>query len=334
MAQVYSDADAPLTPLLHRTVAIIGYGSQGHAQAQNLRDSGIKVIVGARMGLSWERAQADGFEVCTIPEAVARADVLMLLVNDEAQPALYREQIAPHLRPGQTLGFAHGFNIHYGQITPPEDVDVILVSPKAVGPQLRRLYLQGHGAPCLIAVHQDYTGEAKAIALAYARALGGTRAGVYETTFREECEADLFGEQAVLCGGVPALIRAAFETLVEAGYAPEVAYFECLHELKLITDLIYESGIRGMLFAISDTAQYGATTRGERIIDAHVRENLRAVLRDIQTGQFAREWILENLAGRPVFRALERAAAEHPIEQVGEVVRARMAFHKSSTQTP
>lgn len=333
MAQVYTEADAPLTPLQHRTVAIIGYGSQGHAQAQNLRDSGIRVIVGARTGLSWERARHDGFEVMSVPEAVANAEVLMLLVNDEAQPALYREQIAPQLRTGQALGFAHGFNIHYGQITPPEDIDVFLVSPKAVGPQLRRLYVQGHGAPCLVAVHQDYTGEAKAIALAYARALGGTRAGVYETTFREECESDLFGEQAVLCGGVPALIRAAFETLVEAGYAPEVAYFECLHELKLITDLIYESGIRGMLFAISDTAQYGATTRGERIIDAHVRERLREVLREIQTGAFAREWILENLAGRPVFRALERAAAEHPIEQVGEVVRARMAFNPSSGQS-
>ncbi len=328
MAQVYTDADAPLTPLQSRVIAILGYGSQGRAQALNLRDSGLQVIVGARRGLSWERAQSDGFEVLTVSDAAARADVLMLLINDEHQPALYTEQIAPHLRTGQALGFAHGFNIHFGQIAPPEDIDVFMVSPKAVGAQLRRLYLQGHGAPCLIAVHQDFTGDAKPIALAYARALGGTRAGVYETTFREECEADLFGEQAVLCGGVPALVRAAYETLVEAGYAPEVAYFECLHELKLITDLIYESGIRGMLFAISDTAQYGATTRAERIVDAHVRENLRQVLRDIQTGEFAREWILENLAGRPVFRALERAAAEHPIESVGETIRAQMAFLK------
>ncbi|MFN7017777.1 MAG: ketol-acid reductoisomerase [Fimbriimonadales bacterium] len=324
MARVYTEADAPLAPLLNRTVAIIGYGSQGHAQAQNLRDSGVSVLIGARQGLSWERAQADGFEVCSVVEAVQRAEVLMLLVNDEHQPTLYAEQIAPHLRTGHALGFAHGFNIHFGQIIPPEEVDVFMVSPKAVGPQLRRLYLQGHGAPCLVAVHQDYTGNAKAIALAYARALGGTRAGVYETTFKEECEADLFGEQAVLCGGVPALIRAAFETLVEAGYAPEVAYFECLHELKLITDLIYESGIRGMLFAISDTAQYGAMTRGARLIDDHVRQTLRTILGEIQRGEFAREWILENRAGRPVFHALERAAVEHPIEQVGETVRSRM----------
>ncbi len=324
MARVYTEADAPLAPLLNRTVAIIGYGSQGHAQAQNLRDSGVSVVIGARQGLSWERAQADGFEVCSVAEAVQRAEVLMLLVNDEHQPTLYAEQIAPHLRTGHALGFAHGFNIHFGQIIPPEEVDVFMVSPKAVGPQLRRLYLQGHGAPCLIAVHQDFTGEAKSIALAYARALGGTRAGVYETTFKEECEADLFGEQAVLCGGVPALIRAAFETLVEAGYAPEVAYFECLHELKLITDLIYESGIRGMLFAISDTAQYGAMTRGPRLIDDHVRQTLRTILGEIQRGEFAREWILENQAGRPVFHALERAAVEHPIEQVGETVRSRM----------
>ncbi|MFN7016478.1 MAG: ketol-acid reductoisomerase [Fimbriimonadales bacterium] len=324
MARVYTEADAPLAPLLNRTVAIIGYGSQGHAQAQNLRDSGVSVLIGARQGLSWERAQTDGFEVCSVVEAVQRAEVLMLLVNDEHQPTLYAEQIAPHLRTGHALGFAHGFNIHFGQIIPPEEVDVFMVSPKAVGPQLRRLYLQGHGAPCLVAVHQDYTGNAKAIALAYARALGGTRAGVYETTFKEECEADLFGEQAVLCGGVPALIRAAYETLVEAGYAPEVAYFECLHELKLITDLIYESGIRGMLFAISDTAQYGAMTRGARLIDDHVRQTLRTILGEIQRGEFAREWILENRAGRPVFHALERAAVEHPIEQVGETVRSRM----------
>lgn len=324
MAQVYTDADAPLEVLQQRTVGILGYGSQGHAQALNLRESGIRVIVGARAGNSQARAQADGFEVYPIPEAVEHADLLMVLINDEYQPQVYHEQIAPHLRAGQALGFAHGFNIHFGQIQPPADVDVILVSPKAVGPQLRRLYVAGGGAPCLIAVWQDYTGLAKALALAYARALGCTRAGVYETTFREECEADLFGEQVVLCGGVPALIRAAFETLVQAGYAPEVAYFECLHELKLITDLIYESGISGMQMAISDTAQYGAMTRGPRLIDTHVRGVMQAILSEIQTGQFAREWLLENSVGRPVFQALERLAQEHPIERVGQEVRSRI----------
>lgn len=324
MAQVYTDADAPLEPLLAKRVALLGYGSQGHTQALNLRDSGIEVIIGARPGFSWERAQSDGFPVMTIAEAVRQADVLMVLLNDEAQPAVYREQIAPALREGQAIGFAHGFNIHFGQIQPPEWVDVFLVSPKAVGPQLRRLYVAGQGAPCLIAVHQDFTGQAKAIALAYARALGGTRAGVYEATFAEECEADLFGEQVVLCGGVPALIRCAFETLVEAGYTPEVAYFECLHELKLIADLIYESGISGMESAISDTARYGALTRGPRLIDSKVRETMRTLLEEIRTGQFAREWLLENAVGRPVYQTLTRKSEMHPIEIVGRQVRARM----------
>ncbi len=329
MAQVYTDADAPLEPLQRRTIAIIGYGSQGHAQALNLRDSGLEVVIGVRQGKSWERAESDGFRVMTIPEVVKTAQFIVLLVNDEQQPTLYREQIEPYLSAGNALCFAHGFNIHFGQIVPPSDIDVLMVSPKAVGPQLRRLFVAGQGAPCLIAVHQDYTGEAKSLALAYARALGGTRAGVYETTFAQECNADLFGEQVVLCGGVPALIRAAFETLVEAGYPPEVAYFECLHELKLITDLIYESGIAGMMFAISDTAQYGAMTRGPRLVDEHLRTTMRQILQEIETGQFAKEWILENLAGRPVFSALERAQAEHPIESVGEAVRARMQFKRS-----
>ncbi len=332
MAQVYTDADVPLELLQQRTVAILGYGSQGHAQALNLRDSGIQVIVGARAGNSYARAQADGFEVTSIPEAVERADLLMVLINDEYQPQVYQEQIAPHLQAGQALGFAHGFNIHFGQIQPPPDIDVILVSPKAVGPQLRRLYVQGGGAPCLIAVWQDYTGTAKPLALAYACALGCTRAGVYETTFREECEADLFGEQVVLCGGVPALIRTAFETLVQAGYAPEVAYFECLHELKLITDLIYESGISGMQSAISDTAQYGAMTRGPRLIDSHVRQAMEAILMEIQTGQFAREWLLENAVGRPVFNRLEQLVQEHPIEQVGREVRSRIYWGKERSE--
>ncbi|MEN3001569.1 MAG: ketol-acid reductoisomerase [Armatimonadota bacterium] len=323
MATVYTDADAPMEVLQGKMIALIGYGSQGHAQAFNLRDSGLRVIIGVRQGGSWERAQADGFPVMSIPEAVREADVIMMLISDEHQPRVFAESVAPYLRTGVALGFAHGFNIHFGQILPPPDIDVFLVSPKAVGPQLRRLFVAGHGAPCLIAIHQDYTGNAKAIALAYARALGGTRAGVYETTFREECESDLFGEQAVLCGGVPALIKAAFETLVEAGYQPEIAYFECLHELKLIVDLIYESGISGMQFAISDTAQYGAMTRGPRLINETVRAELRRILSEIQTGQFAREWLLENQVGRPVFNALACAEAEHPIERVGQAVRAR-----------
>lgn len=330
MATVYTDADAPLEILQGKTIALIGYGSQGHAQALNLRDSGLSVIIGVRQGGSWERAQTDGFRVMSIPEAVAEADVVMMLISDEHQPRVYAESIAPHLRPGIALGFAHGFNIHFGQITPPPDIDVFMVSPKAVGPQLRRLFVAGHGAPCLIAVHQDYTGSAKAIALAYARALGGTRAGVYETTFREECESDLFGEQAVLCGGVPALIKAAFETLVEAGYQPEIAYFECLHELKLIVDLIYESGISGMQFAISDTAQYGALTRGPRLINETVRAELKRILSEIRMGQFAREWLLENQVGRPMFNALARADAEHPIERVGQEVRARMKWRMAN----
>lgn len=324
MATVYTDADASLELLKAKRVGLLGYGSQGHAQALNLRDNGIEVVIGVRPGLSWERAQTDGFPVMSIVEAVRTADVLMMLINDEAQPQVFAEQVAPALREGQALGFAHGFNIHFGQIRPPEWVDVVLVSPKAVGPQLRRLFVAGHGAPCLIAVHQDYTGDAKAIALAYARALGGTRAGVYETTFAEECEADLFGEQVVLCGGVPALVRMAFETLVEAGYTPEVAYFECLHELKLVTDLIYESGISGMESVISDTARYGALTRGPRVVDAHVREAMRAVLNEIRTGQFAREWLLENAIGRPVYQTLTRLSEAHPIETVGRQVRARM----------
>ena len=324
MATVYTDADASLELLKAKRVGLLGYGSQGHAQALNLRDTGIELVRSLSDRGRRERAQTDGFPVMSIAEAVRTADVVMMLINDEAQPQVFAEQVAPALREGQALGFAHGFNIHFGQIRPPEWVDVVLVSPKAVGPQLRRLFVAGHGAPCLIAVHQDYTGDAKAIALAYARALGGTRAGVYETSFAEECEADLFGEQVVLCGGVPALVRMAFETLVEAGYTPEVAYFECLHELKLITDLIYESGISGMESVISDTARYGALTRGPRVVDAHVREAMRTVLNEIRTGQFAREWLLENAVGRPVYQTLTRLSEAHHIEIVGRQVRARM----------
>lgn len=328
MATVYTDADAPMEILQGKTIALIGYGSQGHAQALNLRDSGLRVMIGVRQGGSWERAQADGFSVMSIPEAVREADVIMMLISDEHQPRVFAESVAPYLRTGVALGFAHGFNIHFGQILPPPDIDVFLVSPKAVGPQLRRLFVAGHGAPCLIAVHQDYTGNAKAIALAYARALGGTRAGVYETTFREECESDLFGEQAVLCGGVTALIQAGFETLVEAGYQPEIAYFECLNELKLIVDLIYEGGMQWMRYSVSDTAEYGDYTRGPRIIDEHVRQRMREILKEVQDGTFAREWILEAQANFPSFRNLRVRAAQHPIEEVGRQLRAMMPWLK------
>jgi ketol-acid reductoisomerase len=302
-----------------KKVAMLGYGSQGCAQALNLRDSGVEVVVGARPGRSWEAAERDGQTVLTAPEAVRQADIVMLMVNDETQPALYQESIAPYLSPGKALGFAHGFNIHYRQIVPVRDVDVFLAAPKAIGPQVRRLYEEKRGLACLIAIAQDATGEAKEIATAYAQALGATV--LLDTTFAEETETDLFGEQAVLCGGMTALIKAAFETLVEAGYQPEAAYFECLHEIKLIADLVHTEGIAGMRDLISDTAQYGDMTRGPRIIDSHVRQNLREILREIQSGEFAREWIAEDRAGRPLFHKLEEQDRHHPIEEVGRKLR-------------
>ncbi|MCS6949430.1 MAG: ketol-acid reductoisomerase [bacterium] len=328
MAKIYYDADADLKVLEGKTVAVVGYGSQGHAHAQNLRDSGVKVILGLRPGKSWGKASADGFEVFEVDEATRRADIIMILVNDEFQAALYESKIAPNLRAGSALAFAHGFNIHFGQIIPPKTVDVFMVAPKGPGHLVRRMYTEGVGTPCLIAIHQDATGKARDIALAYAKALGGTRAGVIETTFKEETETDLFGEQVVLCGGTTALVKAAFETLVAAGYQPEVAYFECLHELKLIVDLMYESGITGMRYSISDTAQYGDMTRGPRIINEQVREEMGRILKEIQTGQFAKEWILENRANRPVFRALAAADENHLIEQVGRQLRAMMPWLK------
>ncbi len=327
--KIYYEQDADLSLLKDQTIAILGYGSQGHAHALNLRDSGLRVIVGLRAGgPSYERAQADGFEVLAPSLACTQADVIMVLVPDQIQPQLYREAIEPNLSAGKMLMFAHGFNIHFGQIVPPKDVDVTMVAPKGPGHLVRREFERGAGVPCLVAVHQDATGKALARALAYAKGIGGARAGVIETTFREETETDLFGEQCVLCGGVAALIKAGFETLVEAGYQPEIAYFECCHELKLIVDLIYEGGLAFMRYSISDTAEYGDLTRGPRIVNEKVKEEMKRILEEIQSGRFAREWILENQAGRPVMNAFRRREAEHPIEEVGKRLRDMMPWLK------
>ncbi len=327
--KVYYEQDADLSILSDKVIAVIGYGSQGHAHALNLRDSGLNVIVGLKPGgPSWERAEKDGFKPLLPKEACEKADIIMILVPDQTQPVLYKECIEPVLKPGKMLLFAHGFNIHFGQIVPPPDIDVAMVAPKGPGHLVRREFERGAGVPCLVAVHQDATGSALPKALAYAKGIGGTRAGVIETTFKEETETDLFGEQVVLCGGVSALIKAGFETLVEAGYQPEIAYFECLHELKLIVDLIYEGGLSFMRYSISDTAEYGDLTRGPRIIDERVKAEMKKILHEIQTGQFAREWILENQAGRPVLNALRKREAEHPIEEVGRRLRAMMPWLK------
>ncbi len=326
MAKIYYDEDATLEVLKDKTVAIIGYGSQGHAHALNLRDSGIKVIIGLYSGSrSAERAKADGFEVLIPDEAAKRADIIMMLIPDTLQPEVYETAILPNLDEGNALAFAHGFNIHFGQIVPPPYVDVFLVAPKGPGHLVRWQYEEGKGVPGLFAVHQDFTGQAKDIALAYAKGIGCTRAGVIETTFKEETETDLFGEQAVLCGGTTALIKAGFETLIEAGYQPEVAYFECLHELKLIVDLIYQYGISGMRYSISDTARYGDVTRGDRIYEA-VKPVHKKILEEIQRGEFAKEWILENVAKRPHFNALIKRDEEHPVEKVGKELRKMMPW--------
>ncbi|PJW15818.1 MULTISPECIES: ketol-acid reductoisomerase [unclassified Geobacillus] len=329
MAKVYYNGDANEQYLQGKTVAIIGYGSQGHAHAQNLRDSGVRVIVGLRKGKSWEQAEQDGFEVYSVREAAKQADIVMVLLPDEKQPAVYKEEIEPGLEPGNALVFAHGFNIHFSQIVPPEHVDVFLVAPKGPGHLVRRTYAEGAGVPALIAVYQDVTGHAKETALAYAKAIGAARAGVLETTFKEETETDLFGEQAVLCGGLTALIKAGFETLVEAGYQPEVAYFECLHEMKLIVDLLYEGGLSWMRYSISDTAQWGDFITGPRIINDAVKAEMKKVLYDIQTGKFAKSWILENQANRPEFNAINRRENEHLIEIVGRELRSMMPFVKA-----
>ena len=321
------DKDADLGLLSGKTVAVIGFGSQGHAHSQNLRDSEVEVVVAEAPGTpAWDRAAAAGFKVMTADAAAALADVIMMVVPDQTQKMVYESSVRDNLKKGDMLMFAHGFNIHYNQIVPPADVDVTMVAPKGPGHLVRRVYTEGGGVPALIAVYQDATGNAHDKALAYAKGIGATRAGVLETTFKEETETDLFGEQAVLCGGVSELVRAGFETLVDAGYQPEIAYFECLHELKLIVDLIHEHGISGMRYSISDTAEYGDMTRGKRVIGEEAREEMELILEEIQNGEFAREWILENLAGRPVYNAIKREEAEHEIEVVGQQLRAMMPW--------
>ena len=327
MATLYYDKDADLSLVRSRKVAIIGYGSQGHAHALNLRDSGVDVRVGLHgASKSRDKAQRAGLRVLSVAEAAREADLVMVLAPDQSQKEIYDRDLLPALSKGKALYFAHGFNIHFGQIKPPPEVDVTLIAPKAPGHLVRRLYIEGQGTPALIAVHQDASGSAHALGLSYARALGATRAGVLETTFREETETDLFGEQAVLCGGISALVTAGFDTLVGAGYQPESAYFECLHELKLIVDLMYEGGISWMRHSISDTAEYGDYSRGERIVGEAARAEMKKILREIQSGQFAREWILENQAGRPVFDKLREEGKRHPIEEVGRRLRETMSW--------
>lgn len=327
MAKIYYDKDADLKYLKGKTIAVIGYGSQGHAHALNLKESGQNVIVGLRKGSDyWNKAKSAGLKVETASDAAKKADIIMMLIPDTKQREVFENDIKPNLKKGNAIAFAHGFNIHFGQIVPPKDMDVFMVAPKGPGHLVRRVYTEGKGVPCLIAVHQDATGRAKNIGLAYAKGIGGTRAGVIETTFKEETETDLFGEQAVLCGGASELIRAGFDTLVKAGYQPEVAYFECLHELKLIVDLIYEGGISNMRYSISETAKYGDITRGPRVITDETRREMKRILQEIQSGEFAREWIVENQANRPVYNALLKKGAEHKIEEVGEKLRKMMGW--------
>ena len=322
MAKIYYQEDCNMALLEGKTIAIIGYGSQGHAHALNLKESGQKVIVGLYEGSkSWAKAEAAGFEVYTAAEAAKRADIIMILINDEKQGKLYKESIEPNLKDGDMLMFAHGFAIHFGQIVPPKNVDVTMIAPKAPGHTVRSEYQRGRGTPCLVAVYQDATGKAKEKALAYGLAIGGARAGILETTFRVETETDLFGEQAVLCGGVCALMKAGFETLVEAGYAPENAYFECIHEMKLIVDLIYESGFAGMRYSISNTAEYGDYITGPKIITDDTKKAMKKILSDIQDGTFAKDWMLENQIGAPHFNAMRKREAEHPLETVGKELR-------------
>lgn len=326
MAKIYYNDDADLTALEGKTVAVVGYGSQGHAHAQNLRDSGVNVVIGLRKGKSWEKAEQDGFQVKTVAEATQSSDIIQILLPDEVQADTYKEEIEPNLAEGKALFFAHGFNIHYKQIVPPENVDVVLIAPKGPGHLVRRVYEDGFGVPALIAVEQNASGKAFEIGMAYAKGIGATKAGVLETTFKEETETDLFGEQTVLCGGVTELVKAGFETLVEAGYQPEIAYFECFHELKLIVDLMYEGGLSGMRHSISDTAEYGDYVSGKRVIGEASRKAMKEVLKDVQDGTFAQNWINEHKSGRPNFNKMAQADRDSQLERVGKELRGMMAW--------
>ncbi len=327
MARMYYDSDANLDLLAGKTIAIIGFGSQGHAHALNLKESGMNVIVGLYPGSkSAAKAKEGGLTVKSVADAAKAADFIMILLPDEVQRSVYKEEIEPNLEEGNTIAFAHGFNIHFGQVVPPENVDVVMIAPKGPGHLVRRTYEQGQGVPCLFAIYQDKTGQARDKAMAYAKGIGGTRGGILETTFREETETDLFGEQAVLCGGLSALIKAGFETLVEAGYQPELAYFECLHEVKLIVDLVVEGGLAKMRDSISNTAEYGDYTRGPRVVTDETKTEMRKILKEIQSGQFARDFVTENQSGKPGFTAMRRQEAEHPIENVGKDLRAMFSW--------
>jgi ketol-acid reductoisomerase len=328
MVKIYYDKDADKKVLKGKKIAVMGYGSQGHAHANNLKESGMDVIIGIRKGTGWQKAENAGFKVYLPAEAAGKADIIMMLLPDEYMADIYRAEIAPNIKKGTYLGFAHGFNIHFGQIVPPPTVNVFMAAPKGPGHLVRSEYIKGSGVPCLIAIHQDPSKNTKKVALAYASSIGGGRAGVIETTFREETETDLFGEQVVLCGGLTSLIMAGYETLTEAGYSPEMAYFECLHEVKLIVDLIYEGGISNMRYSISNTAQYGDITRGPRIITEDTKKEMKNILDEIQSGKFAKEWILECKANKPVFNALTKRGEEHSIEEVGGKLRAMMPWLK------
>ncbi len=327
MAVMYYDQDADLSILKNKKIAVLGYGSQGHAQSQNLKDSGLDVVVGLHPeSKRWNKVKEDGLEIASVSDACRVADLIQILIGDNHQPAVFKESVLPHLTEGKALVVSHGFNILYNQVNPPENVDVFMVAPKSPGHLVRRLHKEGAGVPGLLAVHQDYTGKAKDLALAYAKGIGCTRAGVIETTFQEETETDLFGEQVILCGGVSALIKASFDTLVGAGYQPEIAYFECLHELKLIVDLIYEGGLERMRYSVSDTAEYGDLTRGPRIVNSEVRAEMEKILDEVQSGQFALEWVLENQASQPRFNALRKIEEQHQIVEVGQKLRKMMKY--------